>query len=452
MENNVIPIHFMSHEMDVRRKANEFSIPRSDWADRFVDAADTDELLRLLFDITQKQWSVVYPDQKQIISLSDDSGAPLALSEFISKLPEATRLSGNETLLHFDYERQGEQTGALLSSMDEKEKCFIVMWDADIRDASLLKDYESIFLLCRIFLKQYKRVRKNLKKERNDFLQLLLEGYAMTKDEIARQMKKYGHQFSAPYHYIIVTSFSSIYDEQKPALQTDDHLRKFTSFFEFIADKYKTVGGVTKKNNLFFIVPTEKAAQPHTITQDAEMVHVLHRHLDELHTNLSFTSGIGLMQDSAAEFHLGYRQAYTALRHTLSLFGKGTVLHFRDMGVFKLLLSNPLRPQLKGFLMDYFEPLLSLEYDDAWPLLETVYSYTMCGFNSRECARKIYVHHQTIRYRLAKIESLCNLDLKKPADLITMLVCLEILKLCPDYMQQIHNLEQLLSVSDEQSR
>ena len=439
----------VTYEHNAHGRASQFEISDSTLVNRFINAASVQEILQLIFDITKKYCSVVYPDRQKIISLVEDINVSLLLPWLKSKLPDPVRFPSNETLLFLDYENQGgdEHVGALLSCLDEKESCLIIMWDIDINKDSRIADYNYLFLLMKIFLKQSKCACKNHNdnKESNGLLQLLLEDHSMTEDDISKQTKKFGYQFNSPSYGIIVTAFSLKDDARKLTLSIEDNLRQFTPFFEFAATRYQTIGGITKKNDLFFIVSSEKMENSQQVAQVKKIAQALHKNLAERYYNLTFTSGIGFMQDMISKFHVSYRQAYTALRHTLSLPCKGTIQHFMDMGVFRLLLYRSKQPQLKSFLMDHFEPLLSMERENVWPLLETMYSYIICGFNFRECARKIHVHHNTVHYRLKKIESLCNLDLEKPADLVTTLVCLEILKLCPEYTQQIHNLESKLT-------
>ncbi|MFI1912586.1 PucR family transcriptional regulator [Nocardia sp. NPDC020380] len=51
---------------------------------------------------------------------------------------------------------------------------------------------------------------------------------------------------------------------------------------------------------------------------------------------------------------------------------------------------------------------------DASPILETVDCYLSAGLNASETANRMFLHHNTVRYRLARFEELTGVSLKDP--------------------------------------
>ena len=58
-------------------------------------------------------------------------------------------------------------------------------------------------------------------------------------------------------------------------------------------------------------------------------------------------------------------------------------------------------------------------------ILETLKVYVECGFNYREAARILNVHHNTIRYRLEQFSDITGLEITDQDDLLTILICLQ---------------------------
>lgn len=58
--------------------------------------------------------------------------------------------------------------------------------------------------------------------------------------------------------------------------------------------------------------------------------------------------------------------------------------------------------------------LESVRDDDASPILDTVECYLSAGMNASETANRMYLHHNTVRYRLARFEELTGVSLKDP--------------------------------------
>ena len=62
-------------------------------------------------------------------------------------------------------------------------------------------------------------------------------------------------------------------------------------------------------------------------------------------------------------------------------------------------------------------------------LLRTLEGYLACGCDARACARELYVHVNTVRYRLRQVQELCGLDLRDPQDLLRVTVARLVVRL-----------------------
>jgi len=62
-------------------------------------------------------------------------------------------------------------------------------------------------------------------------------------------------------------------------------------------------------------------------------------------------------------------------------------------------------------------------------LLATLESYLGAGCDARACARELYVHVNTVRYRLRQVQDLCGLDLRDPQDLLRVTMARLIVRL-----------------------
>lgn len=47
-------------------------------------------------------------------------------------------------------------------------------------------------------------------------------------------------------------------------------------------------------------------------------------------------------------------------------------------------------------------------------LYETLETYTACGFNNAQTAAELFLHRNTLSYRLQKISNITGLDFEKP--------------------------------------
>lgn len=112
-----------------------------------------------------------------------------------------------------------------------------------------------------------------------------------------------------------------------------------------------------------------------------------------------------------------YEQALATERMSRLVGAKGQVHSFKEFVFIKLIEDMP-----KHKLSENFEFLLDSGakeiFDDAEMVL-TAEEFLDNNLNSSETARKLFLHRNTLTYRLEKIERLTGLDIRKFSDAIT---------------------------------
>ncbi|MBS5065231.1 MAG: PucR family transcriptional regulator [Hungatella hathewayi] len=125
----------------------------------------------------------------------------------------------------------------------------------------------------------------------------------------------------------------------------------------------------------------------------------------------------------------GVKTRHEELCHTVesgkSQSVEAGLLHIHDMGMGVFLANPQVRTYLDEFLEEYFEPLEELGPEVREHVVEAVDTYIRAGFNTREAARLLDVHHNTVRNRLEQFVTLTGLDLKQSDDLLMLLIYLQ---------------------------
>ena len=79
------------------------------------------------------------------------------------------------------------------------------------------------------------------------------------------------------------------------------------------------------------------------------------------------------------------------------------------------------------FYSEYLMPLVEYDQKNNANLIDTLKDYINCGYNYRETSKILYVHPNTVRYRISIIEKLTRLDFKLADDRLNMEIALKIM-------------------------
>lgn len=128
---------------------------------------------------------------------------------------------------------------------------------------------------------------------------------------------------------------------------------------------------------------------------------------------------------SLCNLHRSYQEALFAL-HLSDLMGKGNrVRHISDLGVFSLICSNEVT-DLKFLCNKHLGCLLAHDKINNSMFLDTLRCYFDTNINIMETADKLFLHINTLRYRLKRIEELTKTSLNNLEDRTNLFVALKI--------------------------
>lgn len=125
--------------------------------------------------------------------------------------------------------------------------------------------------------------------------------------------------------------------------------------------------------------------------------------------------------------HQKYKRSYTEAQVAIDAaanFSLGSVVAFASLGYNRLLLLVNDRNELQRYCYDVLGPLL--RSDKEGNLLETLTVYLVCNGNRNEISRNMFLHVNTVNYRISKIEDLLRVDLKSIEIRTTLFFALEI--------------------------
>ena len=138
--------------------------------------------------------------------------------------------------------------------------------------------------------------------------------------------------------------------------------------------------------------------------------------------------GISSPCRGAAALPTGFAEARMALDGARVVRPKPGVVAYEQLGPYKYLLRLALDPDTRDQHRDALRPLL--EYDDQHrsQLFRTLEEYLRQRGRVATTAAQLYVHPNTLRQRLSRIESITGLDLERE-DALTVEMAMKLLRL-----------------------
>ena len=139
------------------------------------------------------------------------------------------------------------------------------------------------------------------------------------------------------------------------------------------------------------------------------------------------TSGVayGTIVDEIKEVSKSYKEARMALDVGKIFFAERNIIAYNTLGIGRLIYQLPI-PLCKMFIKEIFEGKSPDEFDDE--TLVTITKFFENSLNVSETSRQLYIHRNTLVYRLDKLQKSTGLDLRVFEDAITFKIALMVVK------------------------
>lgn len=142
----------------------------------------------------------------------------------------------------------------------------------------------------------------------------------------------------------------------------------------------------------------------------------------------------GTIVNEIKDVSRSYKEAKMALDVGKIFYGERNVVAYNNLGIGRLIYQLPM-PLCKMFIREVFEGKSPDDFDEE--TLTTINKFFENSLNVSETSRQLYIHRNTLVYRLDKLQKSTNLDLRVFDDAITFKIALMVVK----YMKYMETLE-----------
>jgi PucR family transcriptional regulator, purine catabolism regulatory protein len=141
--------------------------------------------------------------------------------------------------------------------------------------------------------------------------------------------------------------------------------------------------------------------------------------------NANIIGGIGYSIDAFYNMKKSYMESMKTIEIGQHLYPESKVLFYKDLGPFGFI-------RLESFKEDFhhnIENILPvLQQDDHEELISTLKAFLDNKCNYNMTAKQLFLHNNTVRYRISKIQQLCNIDLDDSTERLKLEILLKFVK------------------------
>ncbi|PLT63854.1 PucR family transcriptional regulator [Mediterraneibacter gnavus] len=190
------------------------------------------------------------------------------------------------------------------------------------------------------------------------------------------------------------------------------------------------VTAVDEKNIIVVKEMADKDGSRELEKMAKEMMEILRAESEDDKIHIAY----GTVVNDIKEVSKSYKEAKLALDVGKIFFDEKDIVAYSTLGIGRLIYQLPI-PLCKMFIKEIFEGKSPDEFDEE--TLTTINKFFENSLNVSETSRQLYIHRNTLVYRLDKLQKSTGLDLRVFEDAITFKIALMVVK----YMKYMETLE-----------
>jgi sugar diacid utilization regulator len=255
---------------------------------------------------------------------------------------------------------------------------------------------------------------------RADFLSDLLDGRDAVEERIGERARHYGLSLGAE-HRVLAAAL------EEPPGASGRRAQLQALLAATLSERLP--GALTGRAGdvVTAAVPTD--GEREATARLADAISACRARVTEAAPGVAVTAGIGAVARAAADFPASAAGATRCIDMLRRLGRTGETLAADDLGILGLFVDNARPEDLEALARQVLGPVLDHDDRAGSELLPTLEAYLACGCDTRACARELFVHDNTVRYRLRQVQELCELDLRDPQDLLRVTVARLVVRL-----------------------
>lgn len=145
--------------------------------------------------------------------------------------------------------------------------------------------------------------------------------------------------------------------------------------------------------------------------------------------DFTVTVGIGEYKGDVFSIKESYEEAKEAIKISRVISKDNSTSSYQKLGAYRLLDCFYDSEKAEKFLNSYLGDLIDYEKENDINLIKSLKALIQNDWNMKKAAKKLYIHYNTMKYRMKKVEDILNIDLSKSEDRFNLNLSLKLLEI-----------------------
>ncbi|MHB1405807.1 MAG: PucR family transcriptional regulator [Desulfitobacteriaceae bacterium] len=141
---------------------------------------------------------------------------------------------------------------------------------------------------------------------------------------------------------------------------------------------------------------------------------------------LKLSIGVGQSVDAVRMIKKSYEEALDALKIASFMYEDSSITFFEDLGAYSFLFELEESSSMRNFFERTLGQVIGYDRQSNAELLKTLIYYFKCDCNLRVTAEQLYIHKNTVLYRIRKVEEITGLSMNDPEHRFNLQLCIKL--------------------------
>ena len=268
---------------------------------------------------------------------------------------------------------------------------------------------------------------------REEFVMDLIFSNINSKEEVIKRGKLYNWDFDEEIAVLIVDidDFKENYtklDIEKSENTLKDLKEKVFNIAKKVLKKYYNNVIFTNLSDKIIFLSKYNGIENEYNLNIEEVGDEIRKKVNEK-VDFTVTVGIGEYKNDVFAIKESYEEAKEAINVSRAISKENNTSVYEKLGAYRLLDSFYNSEKAEKFLSSYLGDLIHYEEENNINLIKSLKALIQNDWNMKEAAKKLYIHYNTMKYRMKKVEEILDVDLGKNEDRFNLNLSIKLLEI-----------------------